>query len=138
MKTYGGGFMLEILDAHDLIDYCGALFAYTDVPIAKRVSDVQKICRLSMQNTRIYLTQTDCFVTLIKRAYAMAQSMEELEQTLALLSCIKDLDMLEEVARKAATFAYYSLSNKVSKQFLHFTYFFSKSSTLRFLSAPTS
>lgn len=105
--------MLDIVDSYDILDYCTTLFSFTDVPIAERVADTQKICNLSAQNTKISVTQSECFVNIVKRAYAYARSMEELEQTLSLFTCLTDLDILEEVARRSSSFAYRLLSAKV-------------------------
>jgi hypothetical protein len=113
LKEYGGGFMLDILDSHDIIDYCISLFAHTEVPIKKRVQDAQQICTLSMQNTKIATTEVECFVNVIKCAYSIAQSLEELNQILAIFEWIKDLNILENLTEQCAAYAYRMLSVKV-------------------------
>jgi hypothetical protein len=112
MTRYSGGFMLDILDSHDIIDYCTTLFAFTEIPISERVKDAQQICQLSKKNTEIATSQVDCFVNVIKRAYPIARTMNELDQTLEMLSHIEDLDVLNEVASKCAIYAYRLLASK--------------------------
>lgn len=105
--------MLDIADSNDIIDCCTALFSYSDVLIGKRVGDVQSICALTLNNSKITTTQADCFASAIKRTYALASSMSELEDVLSVFACIKDLDVLGEVAERCAVYAYHLLSSKV-------------------------
>jgi hypothetical protein len=111
MSTYGGGFMLNAENSNDIIDYCTTLFSYTEVPIVKRVEDAQNICKLTLNNSKISTTEVECFVAVIKRTYGMSNSMQDLEDILNMFSCIKDLDVLENVAHQCANHAYRLLSS---------------------------
>ena len=117
MKDYGGGFMLDIADSHDIIDYCMTMFSFDDVAIEKRVKDAREICRLSLHSSKIATSERECFVTVLKCAYSNAQSMADLEQTLNIFACIKNLDVLKELASECASYAYQLLCKKVSTLF---------------------
>ncbi|KAI6228904.1 Kinetochore-associated protein 1-like protein [Aphelenchoides fujianensis] len=106
LHKYGAQVMLRMENKRDLIDYCSAMFAPNQVPIAQRVADAQEICRLSLQNPRIHLTPTECFSTVIRNSYARANNMLDMQQPLSILSHLDDRDVLRDVAQSVASYAY--------------------------------
>ncbi|KAI6199909.1 Protein ROD-1 [Aphelenchoides besseyi] len=113
LKRYGAPGMLKIDNKLTLLDNCYLICKKrdTNLPIAQRVNDIFKICKLSTQNPRIYLTPNECFSKVIQQVYLISEEMDRLEETLSLLSYIDDEDLRHEISMKVANYAYLLLSS---------------------------